>query len=214
MRLYEAILYEKPIPGFSATPVQLEGRDVSQEIVALNAGKARYRFYLDLCEAWGKENVRLQDIRVRSLSKRESRHLDDGWQHRTETVNAIIRVIGSHGRRFLSENSDRFHYVENPFFAHFTVDKRKEIWFVDRYTRNPILVRHQDWPGFSDGGTLRGLVEHFAAYIRGGSEINMRAFGPWPDHYCGGDLWGYGDDMQKVREEIVWILSSEEAKHG
>lgn len=205
MRLYEATLYERSDKYIDPQPVMCEGRPVAQEIAAENGGKARYRFWVDLCEAWG-DSVRLQDIRVRSLSKSAPRHLESGWEQRMEKANAIIRVIGSHGRCFLSENSDRQPLVKNPFFAHFKVDSRKEIWFVDRYSRKPTLVRHSDWPNFSDGGTLRSIVESLANYIRGGYEIPMRMFGPWPEWSCGGDLWGYGDDMQKVRDGIKAVL--------
>lgn len=133
---------------------------------------------------------------------------DDGWEDRLDVVNRIIKVIGSHGRHFLSENSDRRELVDKPFFAHFKIDKRSELWYVDRYSRKDILVKHQDWPGFTDGGTLRDLVNHFADYIWNGKSIQMRSFGPWPDRACGGDLWGYGlEEMEKVREGVAGILS-------
>jgi hypothetical protein len=134
--------------------------------------------------------------------------MQDGWGERLKTVNAIIRVIGSHGRHFLSENSDRRTLVPDPFFSYFGVDGRNELWYVDRYTRKPILVRHRDWPGFSDGGTLRSLIQHFAHYIEVGAGIVTGAFGPWPEWRCGGDPWGYGGDgMQKVRAEITALLA-------
>lgn len=206
MKLYLATLYERPNGCSSPYPVVIEGKEVAREIAAESAGKARYRFWIELRDAW--EEVRLQDIRVRSLQKGAPRWLDEGWPERLSTANAIIRVIGSRGRHFLSENSDRRTPVPNPFFAHFEVDKRLEIWFVDRYSRKANLVRLSDWPHFSDGGTLRSLVEHLSAFIRGGARINMRAFGPWPEWVCGGDLWGYGADMEKVRAEIAAILDS------
>lgn len=207
MKLYEATLYSKPDGFISPYPITIDGHQVRQEYVADTASKARYKMYVDLCDAWGREEVRIQDIRVRSLEKYlPKRNLDDGWEKRLEQVNEMIKVIGSHGRHFLSENSDRRTLVENPFFSYFKIDKRNEIWFIDRYSRKPILVRHRDWDGWSDGGTLRSLVEHFANYIRGGSQINKKLFGPYPDWVCGGDLWGYGDDMQKVRDGIAKIM--------
>lgn len=205
MRLYEATLYERPLSGLTPQPVYCEGKPVAQEIAAENAGKARYSFWLDLRDAWG-DHVRLQDIRVLSLSKGRPRFLATGWEERLEQANAIIRVIGSYGRHFLSENSDRRVLVADPFFAHFKVDKRNEVWFVDRYSRKANLVRLSDWPHFSDGGTLRDLVKHLANYIAVHSQINLRIFGPWAEWVCSGDLWGYGEDMQKVRDGIKAIL--------
>ncbi len=205
MRLYEATLYSRKTPGITPEPVSCEGNPVSREIPAENAGKARYQFYCELSDAW--EEVRIQDIHVRSLSKEPTRFLSLKWEERLEKANVIIRVIGSHGRHFLSENSDRRALVENPFFAHFTVDNRNELWFVDRYTRKPSLVRLREWPHFSDGGTLRSLVDHLANYIAHNSQINQRIFGPWPQWSCGGDLWGYGEDMQKVRDGVKAILA-------
>jgi hypothetical protein len=210
LRLYEATLYERRTLG-DAQPVRFEGREVSREFVAETASKARYRFWTELRDAW--DEVRIQDIRVRSLSKETPRQpLEDGWEKRLEQVNAIIQVIGSHGRRFLSENSDRREPVADPFFAYFTVDQRNEIWFVDRYSRKPILIRHRDWEGFSDGGTLRSLVEHFARYIYGGAKIETKLFGPWPTWICGGDPWGYGaDEMERVRRGVAALLEGHDA---
>jgi hypothetical protein len=208
MGIYEVTLYERPTFG-DPRPVIFEGREITEEIVADTGSKARYKFWSSINEYWTK--VKIQDIRVKSLSKREPRNqLENGWEDRLSQVNEIIKVIGSHGRRFLSENSDRRTPVENPFFAHFFVDKRNEIWYVDRYSRKSILVRHKDWTGFSDGGTLRDLVKMFANYIHGGCEINKRAFGPFPEWACGGDIWGYGkDEMQKVRDGIMNVLQKE-----
>jgi hypothetical protein len=206
--LYKATLYERPTFG-DRCPVIFEGKEVSSEIVAETASKARYKFYTELHD--GSPDVQLQDIRVRSLAKDPARSINAGWESRLELVNAVIRVIGSHGRRFLSENSDRREPKEDPFFAHFQLDKRNELWYVDRYTRKPILIRLRDWPGFSDGGTLRSLVTHLGGFITGGAEIDNRLFGPWPQWICRGDLWGYGDDMSKVRDGIAELLQKRAA---
>lgn len=211
MRIYECTLYTRRRPFHEPEPVMIEGSQVAREFAAETASKARYQFYLDLCDAWGDKNVRFQDIRVRSLSRTASkRPVAPGWQQRVEVVNAIIRVIGSHGRRFLSENSDRRTMVDNPFFAHFTVDDRFEIWYADRYSRKPILVRHNEWPGFSDGGTLRDLVKHLAYHIETGEPINERHFGPFPSWSCNGDPWGYGlNEMEKVRAGVNRVIRPE-----
>ena len=205
-RIYEATLYTRP-PFGDPEPVRFEGRTLAKEIAAESAGKARYRYFLDIKEAW--DQVRILDIRVRSLSKDPPRRTSPGMGERMDHANALIRVIGSCGRRFLSENSDRREsFVENPFFAYFTLDKRNELWYIDRYTRKGLLCRMKYWDhGFSDGGTLQDLVRHLADYIWGEKPLNHRYFGPFPDWQCGGDPWGYGtDEMQRMRESMSALV--------
>jgi len=197
-------LYEKPKYG-DARPVVIDGAAVSTEMVALNAGNARYRYWRDITEYW--QDVKIQDIRVRSLAKRKAAPMVDGWQARLETANFIVKVIASCGRHFFSENSDRRELVANPFIAYFAVDKVGELWFVDRYTRKPVLVRHHEWRGFSDGGTLRCIVQHLAEHIREDKPVKIGYFSPSPKWVCDGDHWGYGEDMPKVRDAVAQILS-------
>jgi hypothetical protein len=202
MGLYECTLYEKPKYG-DPRPVVIDGQTVSCEIVADNAGKARYRWWLNLTDC--RDDIRLQDIRVRSLNHRKAAPMADGWERRLELSNAIIRVIASHGRRFFSEDADRLARVENPFVSHFTVDRNGELWLIDKHTRKPVLVRLRDeWRHFSDGGTLRAIVEHLAEHIRAASPINPRWFGISPDWMP--NHWGYGDDMARVADRVRELL--------
>ena len=118
-------------------------------------------------------------------------------QERATIVNAMICVIGSRGRRFFySKTKDRFAIIE--------VDSRGRVFWHDDYTGSRIYThRNHRWDGFSHGGTLRNLVEHFRDYIMTGKPLK-HGFGPWPDTFCDGDLWGYGKDaMQHVRLEAV-----------
>ena len=202
MGLYECVVYEKSRYG-EPHPVMLDGKPVSAELVSACAGKARYKYWRLVKEYW---DVEIADIRVRSLNKRKQPALPDGWQDRLETANAIIRVMAKYGRHFLSENSDRRELVADPFIAHFRLDAQNELWFVDRYSRKPVLVRHSDWPGFSDGGTLRSIVQHLAAFITETQPIRIGWFSPSPDWMCHGDVWGYGPDMVRVRDEVAAIL--------
>jgi len=203
MGLYECILYEKPQYG-DPRPVICEGQIVSRELVADTASKARYSYWRDLVEVW--QEVKLQNIRVRSLNRKPASPMAYGWEGRIETANAIIRIVASHGRRFFSENSDRREdrRVDNPFVAHFQVDRNGELWYVDRYTRKGILVRHREWPRFTDGGTLRAIVEHLASHIKQGTPVNHGYFGVSPDWMP--NHWGYGEDMLKVRDEVGELL--------
>lgn len=202
-RIYECTVMERPRFG-ERQPMILEGQPVSREIVAGTASKARYSYLLDLRDCWPE--IRFQDIRVRSAAKKRTTPWARAWETRVITANRLIGIVASHGRHFFSENSDRREPVDNPFVAHFTVDKNGELWFVDKHTRKPILVRHQEWPGFSEGGTLRSIVEHLARHITEGYPINISYFSPSPNWACGGDSWGYGADMPKVRDQVQAIL--------
>jgi len=181
-------------------PVVWDGRTIEEEIVAENGNKARYRWWRRLVEF--NDQIKLQDIRVKSLRSRKV-PIVEGWEKRLETANSIVRVIAAHGRHFFSENSDRYKPVENPFVSRFLV-LNGEVWFVDRYTRKHILVRHQDWPGWSDGGTLRRIVQELAAHISQAKSINPDYFGLSPDWMC--DHWGYGEEMVMVRDGVAAIL--------
>lgn len=111
---------------------------------------------------------------------------------RVALVNALLVEIGACGRRFFAR-SDRQ--------ARFELDPKGRIWFVDDYSNRPIYTHHtrDSWRGFSHGGTLRDLVIALRDFIRTGQPI-VGHFGPWPQSTCGGDLWGYGEDMQRVRD--------------
>lgn len=128
-------------------------------------------------------------------------------QQRLETANQIIKIISEHGRHFFSTNSYPPHHTEIPRISHFVFAGNGRLWFVDKYTQRRIYTsyRRGRWRGFSDGGTLRSLVENLADYITKADPIR-RHFGPWPDYLCGGDLWGYGPDMDIVRQRIYTLL--------
>lgn len=205
MRLYECTLYEKPKYG-DPRPVVIDGSVVSREIVAATASKARWSYFSDIRDYF---DLKIGDIRVLSLAKRKAAPMKDGWERRLDLCNAIVCVMAKYGRRFFSENSDRREPVSDPFIAHFKVAGAGELWFVDRYTRKPVLVRHQDWSGFSDGGTLRCIVQHLAEHICKDSPIRIGYFSPSPEWICKGDCWGYGEDMPKVRDEVAELL-----RHG
>ena len=109
---------------------------------------------------------------------------------RANRANQFISVIASCGRRF-------FHYEAR--VSSFEVDDQGRIWFVDAYSQMRIYTHNRyKWKGFTNGGTIRTLVEDLRDYIRTG-ERPVLNIGPWPKHLCDGDLWGYGDAMQQVR---------------
>lgn len=197
MGIYECTACEKDWDG-KLRPIEIDGQECWTEIVAETAGKARYSYLLGLDGCL--PDLKINQIKVRSLNRRDMHwRLTPGWEQRLETANAIVRVIAKYGRHFFSENSDNRELVENPFISHFKVDKRGELWFVDKYTRKPVLVRLNDrWSGFSDGGTLRSIVQHLAAHIEKGDPVNIG--------YFTGSYWGYEDDMAKVRDEVAALI--------
>lgn len=117
-----------------------------------------------------------------SLTKRE----------RAEIANKMLSAIASCGRKF-------FAYEDR--VSRFEIDERGRVWLIDKYTQKRIYVAYSGrWRGFSDGGTLRALIERLRDYITIGALLPAQIFGPWPEWVCNGDLWGYGPAMQSVRE--------------
>jgi hypothetical protein len=90
-------------------------------------------------------------------------------QQRAEQVNQAIRIIADHGRRFFYS-----HAVNR--YANMEVDQRGKVWFIDSYSGKRIFTHETvwggKWRGFSNGGTLRQLVENFRDYIRTGEPMN------------------------------------------
>lgn len=113
-------------------------------------------------------------------------------QQRIENVNAMIKVIGDCGRGFFKHNGQ---------YASIECDWRGRVWWNDDYTEKRIYLHYRHWNrGFSHGGTLRTLVNHFRDYVTKGTKVPASSFGPFPQYLCDGDLWGYGKDMETVRE--------------
>jgi hypothetical protein len=116
---------------------------------------------------------------------------------RVDAANLLLNHISGFGRRFFyDERRDRVARFE------LTIDGR--LWFRDDYTDKRVYVAYRGrWRHFSHGGTLQGLVDSLGGYIRTGQRIHPGHFGPWPLHYCDGDLWGYGDEaMDALRLAI------------
>lgn len=112
-------------------------------------------------------------------------------QQRAETANKLLEVIASCGRRFFRYESA---------VATFEVDAQGRVWLNDEYSKRRIYTHYRyEWRGFTHGGTLRTLIEKLRDYIRTGDPQRL-GLGPWPQWYCDGDLWGYGDAMQQVRD--------------
>lgn len=115
---------------------------------------------------------------------------------RRASVNELLYIIGSNGRRFFySPSSNRY--------AHF-LSRRGRLVLCDHYS-GVLIYMHQPpsnpWHGFSGGGTLKHVAQQLKHFIWTGTPIQPRIFGPWPTWYCDGDPWGYGAAMAVVRQE-------------
>jgi hypothetical protein len=116
---------------------------------------------------------------------------------RLREANEVILAISQHGRRF-------FRHEKSGRVSRFELDLAGRLWLRDRYSNRRIYVAYRGpWRYFSEGGTLRGIVEALANYVRTGQPIRRGLFGPWPQWICDGDLWGYGAQaMEALRTQI------------
>lgn len=128
---------------------------------------------------------------------------------RLQIANEIIVCIASHGRKFFSSNGDERvrGYAERFSRFEYGDGRKPRLKFRDKYTWKLIDIGSPHrWRGFSDGGTLRGIVQMLASYIIHGKPI-LNCFGPWHKDLCGGDLWGYGiPAAYAMREQMKPIL--------
>lgn len=109
-------------------------------------------------------------------------------QQRLDHANELIRIIGSHGRRF-------FYNAKHDRFARLEL-RNGRVWWIDDYTETPVYT-HQSvssrWRGFSHGGTLRSLAESMRDYVAKGTfiprwKIVIQQLG---HNDLKGNIWGY-----------------------
>lgn len=123
-------------------------------------------------------------------------------QERAEIANQMLAEIGSCGRKFFAHNGR---------VSRFEVDERGRVWLIDKYKERRVYTHYLGrWNGFTEGGTLRRLIERMRDFIRDGSLLPAGIFGPWPEWICGGDLWAYGEDMQRVRDAALRLGITQE----
>jgi hypothetical protein len=118
---------------------------------------------------------------------------------RIKKANEFIEVVASCGRKF-------FRYENR--VAYFFTDPRGRLWFRDAYTYKAIYVCYKyDWRGFSNGGTLRALIQSLRDYIRFGKPIWLGYFDPMRNGEC---YWAYGHgNMAIVRDAAERLLQDE-----
>lgn len=132
---------------------------------------------------------------------------------RIDQANRVIEAIAEHGRKFFSLHADGRQDEPNRISKFELVNGR--LFFLDKWTqkRTYVFYRRGQWIHFSEGGTLRALVEGMADWIVGKRKDFPRAFGPWPEWICEGDLWGYGSDMSIVQQKVTEIVTARETNH-
>jgi hypothetical protein len=128
-------------------------------------------------------------------------------QERLIEANKVLEICSRYGRRFFSNISDRkgCETMTPTRISHFVLDERNRLWYIDSYQGDRVYTAAGSDGfdrGFTEGGTLRSLCQSLAKFIRTGEPIGSGHFGKWPEWYSGGDPWGYGEDMQKVREAV------------
>jgi len=126
---------------------------------------------------------------------------------RLERANALIETIAVCGRKFFRHGED---------VSRLEIDDRGRVWLWDKYSHTRVYThsRYGKWRGFTEGGTLRQLIEYLRDYIKRDKDVPACIFGPWPKWRCDGDLWGYGRDMKTVRERAVGLGIVREVDDG
>lgn len=117
---------------------------------------------------------------------------------RINAANAVLAAVAQFGRRFFFDH-------HSGRVARFELALNGKLWLRDEHTNRRVYVSYRGkWRWFSNGGTMQRLVEDLGSYIKRGSPISSRHFGPWPQHLCNGDLWGYGPEaMTALRAALA-----------
>lgn len=127
---------------------------------------------------------------------------------RARQCNELLRVIGSCGRRFFYQPKSTPNHPGIPpitdSWAYLEIGRKGHVFYIDDWTRRRIYTHYpHEWRYFNHGGTLRNLIIAMREYICGDRPSLKGHLGPWPEWVCQGDLWGYGEEMQLVRDAAI-----------
>lgn len=133
-------------------------------------------------------------VRVRKLNLRKDR---------AYRANLLLRFISKRGRHFFRHPVEPTVQFPDPVVTTFVIAENGRVWLIDSFTKKRIYVAHAGrWKGFSNGGTMRRLIEAMYKYIMHDIRVQSHHFGPWPEWLGDGDLWGYGSEaMEEIRRE-------------
>jgi len=119
---------------------------------------------------------------------------------RIQDANALIRVIGSHGRRlFFCSTTGRLARLE--------LDTHNRVWLIDGYTGLQVYTHGKGkWEGFSSGDLMRRLVERIRDYIIRGEVIPRECIVPACEDGGEIDLWEYGEEACELVRAAAFEL--------
>lgn len=126
----------------------------------------------------------------RSLSGSKTEARKQARRQRLEVGNRNLRTIGNHGRQFFSNHSDDAWPEDPKRYAEFFFAPSGRLKYRDRgrLAKEVDIAHHGRWAGFTDGGTLRRVVEHLRDYIihgRGGTVLVR-------------EYWGYSESEREA----------------
>ena len=111
---------------------------------------------------------------------------------RLQLANAYIEKISEHGRGFFKHDNR---------ITHFVVCRRTgRLKIIDKYSQRWVdIAKKGRWHGFSDGGTLRNVIECLADFIRGRRNIPEFSY----------RYWGYTEgEMRALDEALAPIIEA------
>ena len=139
-------------------------------------------------------------------------------QARLAHANALIKVIGSHGRRFFwhggverwNPETKTHHFEPADRYAYFEL-RLGRLYYVDDYTQKSIYLQPtgftNKWRGFSHGGTLRGLVTDMRNYILTGTLIpRWKIVIQQLDKDLEQNIWGYSVEAALAVRAAAYVL--------
>jgi len=115
---------------------------------------------------------------------------------RIAQANSFIRVIATNGRHFLSHGGTS---------GLLLFDDQQRVRYIDPFTKTHVFLYGAKWKGFSEGGTMRSLVQCLRQYIQGVIPTGDDLIKKLPLHMD----WGYGPGMDAVRAAAQRIFSEQ-----
>lgn len=115
-------------------------------------------------------------------------------QERMAVANQVLMALAKSERNF-------FRNKTTGEVSQFTRKGNGAIHFLDNYSKMQVrIVKGKEWPGFTNGGTMRDLVEMLYGYIVDGVLLNRWYIAPTNDNNY--NYWGYTPEgAAKCREE-------------
>jgi len=128
-------------------------------------------------------------------------------EERLAHANELIQIIASHGRRFFYRDTSSARSTilrEKNGHAGGNVSqlelRRGRVFYIDSYSGKAIYTHKtvwaNRWAGFSNGGTLRSLVEDLRDYVLHGTQISSWKIGlpRSADGSLADNTWGYSEE--------------------